>query len=66
MFPQDKFSIKLPQDIERDVSIPMRVFIEDHVPAIHPIGFNIWFHALVYGNVWSTSGWNQSGARVLP
>ena len=64
MLPRDKFCIQLPQEIEWDVSIPMRVFIEDHVSAIHPVGFNIWFYALVYRNVWSTGGWNQSGARV--
>ena len=41
MFSQDKFCIQLPQEIEWDVSIPMRVFIEDHVPEIHPIAFHI-------------------------
>ena len=64
MFSQDKFCIQLPQEIEWDVSIPMRVFIEDHVPTIHPIGFHIWLHAPVYGNVCLIGGWNESGARV--
>ena len=65
MFTQDKVSIQFPQEIEWDVSIPMTDFIEDHVPVIHPVGFNIWFNGPVYRNVWSTGGRNQSSARVL-
>ena len=64
MFPEDKFRIQIPREIEWDISIPMRVFIKDHVLAIHPIGFHIWFHATVYGNVRSSGGQNQSGAMV--
>ena len=62
MFTQDKLSMQFPQEIEWDVSIPMTVFIEDHVPATHPVGFNISFYAPVYINVWLTGGRNQSNA----
>ena len=64
MFTQYKLSIQFLEKIEWDVSIPMRVFIEYHVATIHLVGFNILLYALVSRNVWSTSGRNQSSARV--
>ena len=65
MFTQDKLNMQFPQEIEWDVSIPMIDFIEDHVLAIHRVGFNIWFYAQLYRNVWSSSGRNQSSDKVL-
>ena len=51
MFTQYKFGIQFPKEIEWDVSIPMRVFIEYHVLVSRPVVFNICFYAPVYINV---------------